>query len=76
MGFAMIQASVPDVILPIMAVSVQVAARIYGLGQSTVWQAIRAGKLPAHRVGRRVLLRLTDLETWIDSGSKHTALPK
>jgi len=54
MGFAMIQASVPDVILPIMAVSVQVAARIYGLARARCGKRFARGNCRHHRVGRRV----------------------
>ena len=62
--------------MTIRAVSVLTAARIYGLGKSMLWEAIRTKKLPAHRVGRRVLLKLTDLEDWVDSGSKKKARAK
>lgn len=63
-------ARLADATLAVRAVSVRTAARVYGLGKTTLWEAIRAGKLPARRVGRRVLLRLTDLDAWIDGDKK------
>jgi excisionase family DNA binding protein len=70
MGALATQGQTPDAALAVRAVSVQTAARMYGLGRTTLWEAIRVGKLPARRVGRRVLLRLVDLEAWIDGDSK------
>jgi excisionase family DNA binding protein len=38
-----------------------------GLSARTIQKAIAAGELPACRVGRRVLLRPDDVETWLAS---------
>ena len=37
------------------------AARLLGVNSLTIWRWIRAGKLPAEKVGREVLIRRDDL---------------
>jgi excisionase family DNA binding protein len=44
--------------------SVEEAAAACGLGQSTIRRLIREGKLPARRIGTRLLICRADLETF------------
>lgn len=41
------------------------AARLLGWTEPAVRQAIARGELPAHRIGRRVVIRVADLERLI-----------
>jgi excisionase family DNA binding protein len=48
---------------------VRTVAERNGISESTVWRLIRAGKLTAHRVGRRITL-IDDAEAnWVFSGN-------
>lgn len=42
----------------------EVAARI-GMSARHIWRLIETGELPTKRVGRRVLIRVTDYERWL-----------
>lgn len=53
-------------IMPI-AYRVDDAAFALGVSESTVWKLIRAGKLPARRLGRATLIRRLDLSTYANS---------
>jgi excisionase family DNA binding protein len=58
---------------PITAVRVPDAARMFGLGKTTLWRAIHDGRLRSSRVGRRVLLRPGDVEAWIEAETRYAA---
>jgi excisionase family DNA binding protein len=47
------------------AVSVERVIEMSGLGRTYVWGAIRTASLPSYRVGRRILVRVEDLDSWI-----------
>ena len=47
--------------------TVKQAANISGLGSSTIRLYMRKGQLPAQKVGRRVLIKKTDLEAFLES---------
>jgi excisionase family DNA binding protein len=51
--------------VPLVAVSVENAARALGVSRTTAWELVRAGRLPAKRIGSRVLIRLADISTFI-----------
>lgn len=42
-----------------------------GLSRTTIWRAYASGDLPAAKVGRRVLIRLVDLDRWINRHRAH-----
>ena len=42
------------------------AAQDTGLSQDTIRQAVLKGEIPAKRVGRRIILKVAELEKWID----------
>jgi excisionase family DNA binding protein len=48
----------------VLLISVREAARRVGLGNSTVYDLIQAGKFPHKRVGRRLLVPVKALEEW------------
>jgi len=47
--------------------TIKQAAGLYGLGSSTIRLYIRKRQLAARKVGRRVLIKRTDLEVFLDS---------
>ena len=51
----------------LIAVAPAEAARIAGLGRSTLYLALRSGDLPSLKLGRRRLIRLDALAAWLDS---------
>ncbi len=52
------------------ALSVREAAELTSLSQDFLWQLIRAGRLEAAHIGRRVLLMPEALERFISEGVK------
>jgi excisionase family DNA binding protein len=48
-----------------LALSVEETAVVLGIGRSTAWRMVRAGVLPARRLGRRVLVPRAALEEWL-----------
>ncbi|MBU6373654.1 MAG: helix-turn-helix domain-containing protein [Alphaproteobacteria bacterium] len=51
----------------LIAVAPAEAARIAGLGRSTLYLALRSGDLPSLKLGRRRLIRLDALTAWLNS---------
>jgi len=49
---------------PAIAVSVPRAARVIGISPSNAWARVKSGELPSFRVGRRRLVRVSDLEAF------------
>jgi excisionase family DNA binding protein len=70
---AVTQKKAPTMAFPITAVRVTDAARMFGLGKTTLWRAIHDGRLRSSRVGRRVLLRPGDVEAWIEAETRCAA---
>ena len=58
--------------LPILRTGVAGVVRMHGISASTVWRAIRAGKLPVSRVGRRVLVAVSDAERYFGGAASVT----
>lgn len=54
--------------------SVEEAAAISGLGVNTIRKLVKTGELPARRVGRRILIRRTDLDAFLTPNASD--LPK
>jgi excisionase family DNA binding protein len=50
------------------ALSVEQAAKLTGVGQTKLWEEIKAGRLRHVRRCGRVLVRPADARTWIDRG--------
>jgi excisionase family DNA binding protein len=51
-----------------LALSVEEASRALGIGKSTAFKYIREGKLPALRLGRRILIPKAKLEKLLEQG--------
>jgi excisionase family DNA binding protein len=49
-------------------VTVAMAKKLSGLGNTTIWALIKAGKLEAVRIGRRTLVTFRSLETLLEPG--------
>jgi excisionase family DNA binding protein len=49
----------------VLAVSPAEAARVTGLGRTTIYAAITDGSLASLKVGRRRLVRIAALEAWL-----------
>jgi len=48
-----------------LVLSIPEAARAVGLGRTSLYEAIRCGKLNARKHGRRTLILVTDLQAWV-----------
>ena len=48
-----------------LALSMREAAQVAGLGFTTIRRVVQEGQLPTVRVGRRRLVRVSDLEAWL-----------
>ena len=57
-----------------LAFTVSEAARRAGVGRSSLYEAIARGELPLRKFGKRSLIRVADLQTWLDG--LPTAKPK
>lgn len=57
----------PIVALTPLAVGPEIAAAMTGTTRSFIYQAISMGELQAFKSGRRRLILVKDLETWITS---------
>ena len=57
-----------DVIVQIepRAVDVPTMSAITGIGVTTIREQIAAGLLPARQVGRRQIIAMVDVDTWLD----------
>lgn len=49
------------------ALNVADAADHVSVSEGTIREAINKGKLPAKRNGRRILIKVVDLDKWLDS---------
>lgn len=49
-----------------LTVTIAQAAERTGLSQDTIREAVNRLELPAKRHGRRIVIRYTDLEKWVD----------
>jgi excisionase family DNA binding protein len=50
-----------------LAVAILEAARMSGLGRSTIYAEISKGNLKIRKVGRRTIVMMTDLHEFLDS---------
>lgn len=49
------------------ALKVPDAVRVSGLSRSAIYEAMRTGAIPAKKAGRRTLIRLADLDSYLAS---------
>ena len=57
-----------------LALNVPEAARLAGVGRSTIYTEISSGKLKIIKVGRRTIITMEELRSWL--ASKSQAQPK
>jgi excisionase family DNA binding protein len=50
-----------------LALQVHDAVRVSGLGRSSLYEAIRNGRLPIRKAGRRTLILADDLKRFVES---------
>lgn len=50
-----------------LAVSIEEAARLAGVGRGYLYQQISQGRLRARKAGRRTLIALADLAAWVEA---------
>jgi excisionase family DNA binding protein len=48
-----------------LAHTIKAACRVSGLGRTTIYAALKAGSLSAHKCGRRTLILARDLEEFL-----------
>jgi excisionase family DNA binding protein len=56
-----------------LAVSIAEAAKITGLGRSSLYAEIKAHRLSIRKVGRRTVIAMTDLRAWLDTKARQAA---
>ncbi len=49
-----------------LAVAPAEAARLVGIGRTRLYEAITKGELPSLKLGSRRLIKLVELENWLD----------
>ncbi|NQW09430.1 MAG: helix-turn-helix domain-containing protein [Alphaproteobacteria bacterium] len=54
------------------AVSVEDAAAMAGIGRTTIYAALGSGTLPSLKIGKRRLIRVEALKAWIASHETET----
>jgi excisionase family DNA binding protein len=57
-----------------LALGIIEAARAAGVGRSTIFEEIKAGRLKARKAGRRTLILCDDLAAWLASLPRRTSL--
>ena len=56
-----------------LAVPIIEAARLGGVGRSTIYAEIAKGKLKIRKIGRRTVVAMTDLRDWLASKTVEAA---
>jgi excisionase family DNA binding protein len=59
--------------LPPLLVRVNEAARLLGLGRSTIYQLVESGELPSVRIGTARRIPLAALEQWVNERIEKSA---
>ncbi len=52
--------------MPQIALTILDAVRLSGIGQSSLYESIAAGRLPARKLGRRTVIMTDDPRAWLD----------
>jgi excisionase family DNA binding protein len=47
-------------------VSIEIAARLLGIGRTTVYDLVNRGELRSTKIGRRTLVAVEDIDTFVD----------
>ena len=54
-----------------LAVSIPEAAEMIGLGRSSIYNLFRDGKLQAFKAGKRTLVKVEDIQRFVDDLPRH-----
>lgn len=57
-----------------LAVPIAEAARLGGVGRSTIYSEIAKGELPVHKIGRRTVVTMENLRVWLASKAHDGAI--
>ena len=57
-----------------MAFTVEEAARYLGISEGTLIKALRAGTIPARRLGRRWIISKAALDDWLRTGTSQQSI--
>lgn len=49
------------------AFTIPEACKICGIGRSSLYSEMKSGRLKASKVGRRTIIRSSDLDAWLES---------
>lgn len=52
-----------------LAYGIKEAATALGIGRTTIWRAIKDGKLPAVKIGNRTLIKSEALQAWLSGAA-------
>jgi excisionase family DNA binding protein len=55
-----------------LALSVEEAAKVSGVGRTMLFAEIRKGRITARKVGRRTIIMVDDLDAWLKALPKRT----
>lgn len=56
-----------------MALSIDDVAKLLGVGRSSIYEGIRRGQLPSRRLGRRLLIPVPCLLSWLGFADSPTS---
>ena len=59
-----------------LTVTVREACELLGFGKTCFYRAIREGRLPAKKWGKRTIVMRTDIEHFLDNLPSHEQAPK
>lgn len=63
-----IQTPIQQIEIPPLAYCIEDAANALGVGRTLIFRLIRDGQLPAVKIGRRTLIALSDLDSFLTKG--------
>jgi excisionase family DNA binding protein len=69
----LVEVLLKDNMIEPLAVAIPEAARLSGCGRSTLYAEISKGKLKIRKVGRRTIVAMDDLKTWLASKTGEAA---
>lgn len=53
--------------LPVIAASPREIAAMFGIGKDLIYAALRSGELPSSKVGTRRIIKVADMEAFLDA---------
>jgi excisionase family DNA binding protein len=59
-----------------LGISIREAVKITGLGRTTLWKAVRSGRLQCYRIGRRTLFSAKHLQDFLHAHEAPISRPR